>query len=265
MTTARAAIARNAPDFKARIGLVLGSGMGGFADRIANRVAIPYADLPGFAQSGVAGHAGRLVLGHVGETPVAILQGRLHYYERGDPAVMKFPVETLAELGCETVVATNAAGSLRPEMGPGALMVISDHLNLVQASPLFGAEGNGRFVDMVDCYDPDLRKALKACAGNLDLALHEGVYAWVAGPQFETPAEIRMLRLLGADAVGMSTVPDEILARHCGMRALAVSAITNLGAGMSSDALSHEHTMAQMQVAAERLSRLLWAWLEGQA
>lgn len=255
-------IAARAPGFRARIGLVLGSGMGGFADSISDAVAIPYGDLPGFGHSGVTGHAGRLVLGRIGAVRIAALQGRVHFYEGGDAGAMQLPIATLKDLGCEIVLATNAAGSLRPDMEPGSLMLIGDHLNLVQASPLLGVAGDGRFVDMVDCYDPQLKAALRARAGELDLVLHEGVYAWVSGPQFETPAEIRMLQLLGADAVGMSTVPDVILARYHGMKVVAVSAITNLGAGLSAVGLSHEHTMAEMAAASGRLARLIRAWIE---
>lgn len=258
-------LSARAPGFRARIGLILGSGMGGFADTVAEAVSISYADLPGFGRSGVSGHAGRLVLGKIGSVPVAVLQGRVHYYERGDAGAMALPLATLAGLGCETLVVSNAAGSLRRGLGPGSLMLISDHLNLVQASPLFGVEGDNRFVDMVDAYDPALRSALKEKAAALDIPLGEGIYAWVSGPQFETAAEIRALQVMGADAVGMSTVPDVILARYHGMKVLGVSAITNLGAGMSDDDLSHEHTMTQMMSAAGKLSRLLRAWLEGLA
>lgn len=258
-------IARKAPGFHAQIGLVLGSGMGEFADKVRGQIVLPYADLPGFEQSGVSGHAGRLVLGTVGQVNVAVLQGRIHYYERGDVAAMKTPIETLKGLGCESVILTNAAGSLMPDVGPGELMVLNDHINYVQESPLFGMTTNQRFVDMVGAYDAGMRVQLKACADRLGIALHDGVYAWLAGPQFETPAEIRSLRILGVDAVGMSTVPDVILARYFGMKALAVSAITNQGAGMSDEELSHEHTMAQMGIAAEKLTRLLVAFLESQS
>jgi purine-nucleoside phosphorylase len=255
-------IARKAPGFRADTGLVLGSGMGEFAEKVRDQIVLPYADLPGFEQSGVSGHAGRLVLGRLGKASVAVLQGRIHYYERGDAAAMKTPIETLHGLGCERLILTNAAGSLMPEVGPGGLMMLSDHVNYVQGSPLFGIATNKRFVDMVGAYDADLRRRLKGCADKLGIVLHEGVYAWLAGPQFETPAEIRGLRGLGIDAVGMSTVPDVILARYFGMRVLAVSAITNMGAGMSDEQLSHEHTMAQMAAAAEKLTRLLLAFLD---
>ncbi|WP_374652565.1 purine-nucleoside phosphorylase [Dongia sp.] len=255
------AIARKARGFRAEIGLVLGSGMGAFADKVADPIVFPYADLPGFEQSGVSGHAGRLVLGHIGKIPVAVLQGRIHYYERGNAAAMKLPIETLHGLGCQRLLLTNAAGSLMPKVRPGGLILIGDHVNYVQESPLFGLSGNKRFIDMVDAYDPEMRKRIKACAARLKISLTEGVYAWLAGPQFETPAEIRALRAVGVDAVGMSTVPDVILARYFGMKVAAISAITNMGAGMSVESLSHEHTMAQMRVASEKLTRLLLAFL----
>ena len=258
-------IARKAPGFRADIGLVLGYGMGEFADQVLEQIAFPYADLPGFEQSGVSGHAGRLVVGRLGKVRVAVLQGRIHYYERGDAAAMKVPIETLQGLGCRTLILTNAAGSLMPEVGPGGLMMLSDHINCVQASPLFGIATNKRFVDMAGAYDAGLRRQLKAQADRLGIDLHEGVYAWLAGPQFETPAEILALRVLGIDAVGMSTVPDVILARYFSMKVLAVSAITNMGAGMSDEQLSHEHTIAQMSVAAEKLTRLLIAFLDSQS
>lgn len=260
-----AVLTARAPGFRAKVGMVLGSGMGGFADTLIDAISIPYADLPGFGRSGVTGHAGRLVLGKIGATTVAALQGRVHYYERGDATTMQAPIATLAGLGCETLIATNAAGSLRPSMPPGSLMLLADHLNLVQVSPLFGIEGDKRFVDMVDAYDPALRAALKQQAAALDILLHEGVYAWVAGPHFETPAEIRALQVLGADAVGMSTVPDVILARYHGMKVVGVSAMTNFGAGLDAAKLSHEHTMAEMLAASGKLSRLLRAWIESLA
>jgi purine nucleotide phosphorylase len=255
------AIMRRAPGFRAEIGLVLGSGMGEFAENVEDQIVFPYDDLPGFEQSGVSGHAGRLVLGRIGKVSVAILQGRIHYYERGNAAAMKTPIETLHGLGCESLLLTNAAGSLMPEVGSGGLMLINDHINLVQESPLFGIATNKRFVDMVGAYDADMRRDMLACAAGLKIELREGVYAWLAGPQFETPAEIRALRVIGVDAVGMSTVPDVILARYFGMKALAISAITNMGAGMSTENLSHEHTMAQMGVASAQLTRLLLAYL----
>ena len=205
-------IRKRAPGFQPKVAVVLGSGLGGFVDEVKKVAEIAYADLPGFPHTTVSGHAGRLVLGHVGPTPVAVLQGRAHYYERGRADEMKVPVNTMAALGCETLLQTNAAGSLDVAMQPGECMVISDHLNLAQRSPLIGEPGDDRFVDMADAYDPQLRQAARDAAQQLGVPLHEGVFAWMMGPQFETPAEIRMLRTVGADAVGMSTVLEAIQA-----------------------------------------------------
>lgn len=254
-------IARKAKHFRAEVGLVLGSGMGDFADKVRDPIVFPYTNLPGFEQSRVTGHVGRLVLGYIGRKAVAVLQGRVHYYEQGNAGAMRVPIETLHGLGCESIILTNAAGSLMPSVKPGGLILIKDHVNYVQQSPLFGLSGNQRFVDMVGAYDSDLRKALKAQAAKLKMTLKEGVYAWLAGPQFETPAEIKALRAIGVHAVGMSTVPDVILARYFGMKVAAVSAVTNMGAGMSRENLSHEHTMSQMRLASEKLTRLLLGYL----
>ncbi|MDQ6685314.1 MAG: purine-nucleoside phosphorylase, partial [Pseudomonadota bacterium] len=180
----------------------------------------------------------------------------------GDAFGMKVPLQTLHALGCQVLVQTNAAGSLRPRMPPGSLMLLSDHINLPQRSPLVGALGSDRFVDMIDAYEPHLRAAAHAAATRLGLTLHEGVYMWNLGQQFETPAEIRMFRQLGADAVGMSTVPETILARHAGMRVLALSLLTNMAAGLSDEVLSHAHTLAQAQATSAVAGRLLAAIVE---
>jgi len=238
-----------APGFAPRLGLVLGTGLGSLADAVTPVATIPYGDLPGFPIPGVSGHAGQLLLGRIGTTPVALLHGRAHYYEHGRADVMKTPVRTLASLGCDTLLLTNAAGSLRPEMTPGSVMLVTDHINFTGVSPLFGEPGNDRFVDMVDAYDPTLRGRLKAAAVAGGVTLHEGVYIWFAGPSFETPAEIRAAGRLGADAVGMSTVPEVVLARHMKMKVAALSVITNLAAGMSDTPLSHLDTL---RVAAAR-------------
>jgi purine nucleotide phosphorylase len=245
-----------------RVGVVLGSGLGPLADDVADPVAVPYGELPGFPEAGVAGHAGRLVLGRVGETPVALMQGRAHLYEHGRADGMAVAVRTFAEIGCETLVLTNAAGSLDPELGPGSVMLISDHIGLTGVSPLFGEGGTERFVDMVDAYSPRLRARLLELAGRLGVALREGVYVWFSGPQFETPAEIRAARILGGTAVGMSTVPEVILARHAGLEVAALSVITNLAAGMSEERLSHEQTMRVAATAVDSAGRLLRAFLE---
>ncbi|MBE0475378.1 purine-nucleoside phosphorylase [Rhodoferax sp.] len=248
---------QRAPHLRPRIAVVLGSGWEALADHLTDAVQIPYAELAGFPQPGVAGHGGSLWLGHLGAQPVAVLGGRQHGYESGAVDGMAEPLRVLKNLGCHTLVQTNAAGSLRPDMPPQSLMLLSDHLNLAQRSPLVGVGGLERFVNMVDAYDPALRAHAHRVAQSQGATLFEGVYAWAFGPQFETPAEIRMLRLLGADAVGMSTVPETILARHLGLRVLALSFITNLGAGMSAEHLSHAHTLQQAQLGSLAASRLL--------
>jgi purine-nucleoside phosphorylase len=254
-----ALIAQHAGLHTPRVAVVLGSGWGGVMDSVTRAIDIPYAELPAFPEVGVAGHAGTLRLGMVGGVPVAVLAGRQHTYEDGRPDAMKGAIRTLAALGVGMLVLTNAAGSLKPAMGTGSLMLVSDHLNMVQRTPLHGEPGSQRFVDLRDAYDAPMRRIAHAVAARLHQPLHEGVYAWMLGPQFETPAEIRMLRTLGADAVGMSTVPETILARHAGMRVLALSLITNLAAGLDSEPLSHAQTLAAAQAAGQRATALLAA------
>ena len=244
-----------------RVGIVLGSGLGPLADDVTDATAVPYGNLHGFPTPGVGGHVGRLLLGAISGTPVAMLHGRAHYYESGRADSMMAPVRTLAALGCETLILTNAAGSLREEVGPGSVMAISDHIGLTGVSPLFGEAGDSKFVNMVDAYDPALRARLHETALATGLTLHEGVYAWFCGPHFETPAEIRAARVLGADAVGMSTVPECILARHAGMRVAAMSIVTNLAAGMDDIGLSHDQTLAVAATAAGDVRKLLLAFL----
>jgi xanthosine phosphorylase len=258
-------IAERAPGFAPRLGLILGSGLGGLAGALEQPTSIDYGDLPGFPQPGVAGHGGRLVLGTLAGLPVACLMGRRHIYEGGDPGAMRAPVRALRHAGAEALLATNAAGSLRPENPPGSLMAISDHINMLGASPLTGAnddEIGPRFPSLRDAYDPELRDLLRRCAEQLRIPLPEGVYLATHGPSFETPAEIRGFRTLGADAVGMSTVPEVILARHCGLRVAAVSAITNLAEGMGGEELSHEQTLRNAEQAAGDLTRLLERFCE---
>lgn len=250
---------RNAFDETPALAIVLGSGWDGVSALVADAIDIPYAELPAFPALGVAGHAGTLRLGRIGGQPVALLRGRKHAYENGDPAGMKGAIRTLAALGCRTLMLTNAAGSLNPQMPPGALMLISDHLNIVQRTPLHGEAGNDRFVDMGQAYSAALRDRAAAAASAAGITLHEGIYAWVLGPQFETPAEIRMLRAMGADAVGMSTVPETILARHAGLQVIGLSMMTNMGAGMADETLSHAHTMHTAAAAAGTAAALLAA------
>ena len=250
-------ILARAPAARPRIAVVLGSGWGGATAHIADPLRIPYADLGGFPKATVAGHSGELWLGRIGAHEVAVMSGRKHAYETGEVDGMKLPLRALRALGCEVLVQTNAAGSVRPGMGPGSLMVITDHINLPQRSPLVGESGSERFVSMTNAYDPALRAGAQALARERGVALHEGVFAWFMGPQFETPVEIRMVQLLGAHAVGMSTVPETIIARHAGMRVLALSLITNMAAGLSDESLSHAHTLAQAQAAAASAGDLL--------
>ncbi len=250
MNALEAAVARSAATLaersalRPRLAMVLGSGWQGLAEAVQQPVEIDYAALPAFPTLGVAGHAGRLVIGRVAGVEVMVLAGRQHAYEHGDAAAMKGAIRTLAAAGVRTLLLSNAAGSLDPGMRPGSLMLIEDHLNLAQRTPLHGEAGSERFVDLRDAYDPALRAAALRIAQTCGSVLHRGVYAWMLGPQFETPAEIRMLQGLGAQAVGMSTVPETILARHAGLRVLALSLLTNMGCGMQDEALSHAQTLA---------------------
>lgn len=258
-------IRKSAPGFAPKVAVVLGSGLGGFVDEVKKTAEIPYAELPGFPRTTVRGHAGRLVLGHVGPTPVAVLQGRAHYYERGRADEMKVAVDTMAALGCETLLQTNAAGSLRLDMPPGSLMAITDHINFTGVNPLFEAGPERRFVDMVDAYDPKLTQQLLATARKVGIACHAGVYIWFCGPSFETPAEIHAAKVLGADAVGMSTAPETILARHAGLKVVGVSVMTNFAAGMVAGGIGHEQTITVANQASGDVRRLLRAFLEGYA
>ncbi len=243
-----------------RVGLILGSGLGHLAEAI-DGVPIPYDQLPGFPQPGVSGHSPQLTVGELEGTRVAVLGGRAHYYERGDAAAMRLPLEVLAGLGAETLILTNAAGSLDPAMPPGSVMAIRDHINFSGLNPLIGEAGDARFVPMADAYDPALRATILEAAQATGTSCAEGVYAWFSGPSFETPAEIRAIRTLGADAVGMSTVPEVILARFLGLRVAAISAMTNMGAGMSDEQLGHEHTKQMAPLGARKLEAILRAAL----
>ena len=248
-----------------RVGIVLGSGLGGVADAVADPTVVDYRELPGFPRPTVEGHGGRAVLGRIGEVPVAVLQGRAHVYEGGDHDAIRTPVRALRAAGAEILVLTNAAGSLRPEVGPGRLMLITDHINLSGVNVLAGPNDDSigpRFPSLHHAYDPELRERLRAAAAELGTDLAEGVYLAVSGPTFETPAEIRALRILGADAVGMSTVHETAVARHTGLRVAAVSAITNLAEGMTEEPLTHEQTLRDAQRGADALAPLLVRFVE---
>ena len=242
-----------------KIAVLLGTGWGPVADRVLDAVDIPYAELPAFPKLAIGGHAGTVRLGTLGGREVAVLAGRKHAYETGEADGMKGAIRTLAALGVQVLLQTNASGCMEAAWRPGDLMLITDHINLTQRSPLFNETSDQRFVDMSAAYDPALGARALAVAQARGVTLHEGVYAWVMGPQFETPAEIRWLRGCGAQAVGMSTVPETILARHAKMRVLALSMFTNMAAGMADQTLSHAHTMATAQAASERAVGLLEA------
>jgi purine-nucleoside phosphorylase len=242
------------------LGLVLGSGLGSLAEMVEG-AAIPYSDLPGFPRPGVSGHNPKLAIGLLEGVRVAVFGGRAHYYESGDAAAMRAPLQLLQRLGADRLIVTNAAGSLSPDILPGDLMLLADHINFSGRNPLIGESSDARFVNMSQAYDPGLRAALRAAAEAEEVALPEGVYAWYSGPSFETPAEIRALRILGADAVGMSTVPEAILANFLGLRVAAVSVVTNMAAGLSDEAISHEHTKAMAPLGAAKLERVLRRWL----
>jgi len=249
-----------AGDAPVRVGLVLGSGLGHLAAAV-NGVAIPYADLPGFPHAGVSGHDPHLVIGTLEGRRVAVFGGRAHYYEQGDAAAMRLPLTVLRALGAEGVILTNAAGSLRPDMPTGSIMCLSDHINFSGLNPLIGEATDARFVPMTAAHDPDWRAALQVAAAQAGVTMTSGVYAWYSGPSFETPAEIRAIRMLGADAVGMSTVPEVILARFLGLRVAAISTITNMAAGLSAEAISHEHTKAMAPIGAAKLEKVLRGFL----
>jgi xanthosine phosphorylase len=247
-----------------RVGVVLGSGLGAVADAVGDAVLVGYDELPGFPRPSVEGHAGRAVLGRIGGMRVAVLQGRAHLYEGGERETLRAPVRALRAAGAEIVVLTNAAGSLRADVGPGRLMAITDHINLTGTNVLIGPNDSAigpRFVPLRDAYDPMLLDELHTAARELAIDLGQGVYLAVSGPSFETPAEIRAFRGLGADAVGMSTVHETIAARHCGLQVCAVSVITNLAEGMSEVPLSHEQTLRDGERGAVDLTRLLLAFL----
>lgn len=244
-----------------RLAMILGSGLGHLAHAVEG-VAIPYADLPGFPHVSVSGHNPSLHVGNLEGVRVAVLGAREHYYEKGNPAAMRGALETVKALGARALIVTNAAGILRADIRPGDLMLLNDHINFSGLNPLIGEPTDARFVPMGDAHDPDLRAALKAAAKAEGVALPEGVYAWYSGPSFETPAEIRAIRTLGADAVGMSTVPEVILARFLGLKVAAISTVTNMAAGLSDEKISHEHTKAMAPLGAAKLERIIRHFLK---
>ena len=243
-----------------RVGIVLGSGLGSLAGELVEPVAIPFSELPGWPQATAPGHVGRLLLGHLDSVPVAMLQGRFHLYEGNDPGLVVQPVLLMGRLGAATMVLTNAAGGLNPAFGAGTLMVISDHLNLTGRTPLLGPNADEigpRFTDLTDLYAPAQRVRLHAAAGAEGTVLEEGIYVGLLGPTYETPAEVRMFRGLGGDAVGMSTVLEAIACRWAGIEVAGISLVTNPGAGYSGEPLNHEEVLAAGAAAGPRLARVI--------
>ena len=245
---------------EARLAVVLGSGLGAFADRLEESTAIPYTEIPGFARSTVEGHAGRLVLGKIEGLPTVVMQGRFHFYEGYTLEEVTFPMRTLGLLGIKSVILTNAAGGLNNALSQGCLVVISDHLNLMGTNPLLGSNDprfGSRFPDMTEVYAHDYQEIAIREAHAMNCELRRAVYAALTGPSYETPAEIRMLRLLGADAVGMSTVPEALVARHMGLKVLGISCITNMAAGVLDEPINHEEVIETGARVAATLTELL--------
>jgi purine-nucleoside phosphorylase len=262
---AAASVSERLPGIEPRVAVVLGSGLGGLADLVRDPQRIPYGDIPGFPVAGVAGHKGELVAGTVAGVSVMVQNGRLHSYEGHAPGVVALPVRLFHRLGVRTLIVTNAAGGIRATFRPGTLMLVADHINLMMRNPLAGPveSGEERFPDMSDPYDRELRARARAAAREAKVALEEGVYAGVLGPSYETPAEVRMLQRLGADAVGMSTVPEVVVARARGMLCLGFSMISNMAAGLSSERLSHEDVLAMGERTVGRLAAVIAAVIGG--
>lgn len=253
-------IRKYAPNFIPKVGIILGSGLGSIAEQLTNPITIPYQAIPGLTSGSVSGHASLLVMGYLQGVPVVCMKGRLHLYEGTPYESVRTFVRMIKQLGASTLIVTAAAGSLRTEVGPGEVMMINDHINFHPGNPLVGPNDESvgpRFVSLENAYDDGLRAQMLAVANRLNIPLSEGVYLSVLGPSFETPAEIRAFRTLGADLVGMSVVPEVILARHCGMRVLGVAAITNLAVGLSAEKVTHEGTLQFAELSARKLTKLI--------
>ena len=251
---------RSRTDAEPSMGLILGSGLGDFADTLEDRLVIPFTDIPDFPAATVPGHVGAFVFGTKHGKSVVCLQGRLHYYEGHPMSLLSIPVRIMAKLGVKTLLLTNAAGGVNPSYRPGDLMLITDHINYSGMNPLIGVheeEFGPRFPDVTDLYSSGLRLKLKLAAVEAGINLRQGVYMMFSGPNYETPAEIRMARILGADAVGMSTVPEALVAAQCGLRVLGVSCITNLAAGVSPNKLSHQEVMETAAMAHDKFHSLV--------
>lgn len=252
------------PNFTPRVAFILGSGLGALADQIDDAVAISYEKLPGFPVSTVHGHAGELVLGHLAGVPVACMKGRGHFYEGRGMTIMTDAIRTIKLLGCELLFSTNAAGSLRSDVEPGSLVALNDHINTMPGTPMVGLNDERfgeRFFSLANAYDAEYRAVLQTVAAKEGFPLHEGVFVSYPGPNFETAAEIRMMQIIGGDVVGMSVVPEVISARHCGLKVVAVSAITNLAEGLGDIKLSHEQTLAAAELSRQNFINLICGFL----
>jgi len=252
------------PNFTPRVAFILGSGLGALAGQIVDAVAISYQKLPGFPVSGVQGHAGELVLGQLAGVNVACMKGRGHFYEGRGMTIMTDAIRTFKLLGCELLFCTNAAGSLRPEVGAGQLVALTDHINTMPGTPMVGPNDDRfgeRFFSLANAYDADYRALLQEVAAQQGFPLHEGIFVSYPGPNFETAAEIRMMQLIGGDVVGMSVVPEAIAARHCGLKVVAVSAITNMAEGLSDVTLSHTQTLAAAELSRQNFIALICGFL----
>lgn len=254
------AIRKYAPQFVPKVGMILGSGLGSVADQLVHPITVPYQAIPGIHSGAVAGHASLLVMGFLNDIPVVCLKGRLHLYEGASYESIRTLVRLVKQLGASTLVVTGAAGSLRPDMRAGEIMMITDHLNFQPGNPLVGPNDESvgpRFMSLANAYDDGLQDSLLQVAKRLNIMMFEGVYLSLLGPSFETPAEIRMFQKLGADAVGMSVVPEVIVARHCGLKVAGLAAITNLAEGLSTEKLTHEGTLEHGEVAARKLVKII--------
>ncbi len=255
-----------APGFSAKLGVVASSALSEFSDQLTRAVVIPYQDIPGVIAGSVPGHGSKLVMGYLGDVPVVCLQGRLHRYEGAPYRSMQILINLVKGLGAEAIIITNVSGSLRASVGPGELVAINDHINFSFDSPLAGKNDDSvgpRFVSMTNTYDVNMRRTLSGIAHQQGFYLHEGVYIGVGGPHFETPAEIRMFQMLGGDVIGMSTIPDVLFAKHCGLKIAVLAVIVNLGAGMNAgEELSHEHTLEESAKAASRMTNLIVEYIK---
>ncbi|CNJ01918.1 xanthosine phosphorylase [Yersinia intermedia] len=265
---AAAYIQKIKPGFKPQAAFILGSGLGDLVAQITNETTLSYADIPGFPVSSVHGHAGELVLGDLFGVPVMCMKGRGHFYEGQGMSIMTNPVRTFKLMGCEFLFCTNAAGSLRPEVLPGSVVMLKDHINTMPGTPLVGPNDDRfgpRFFSLANAYDKGLRADMAKIAQQLDIPLSEGVFVSYPGPCFETPAEIRMMQIIGGDVVGMSVVPEVLSAAHCGLKVIALTAITNLAEGLSDVVLSHEQTLKCAKLASVNFTKLIEAFLKSKA